>query len=208
METSTDLLSARQVYKFMTGAIVPRPIGWISTLSKDGTPNLAPFSYFNAVSSDPPTVMFSSGMRDADTPKDTLRNVQDTGEFVANIVTAELVEAMNASSIDAPHGKSEFDLAGVTPAPAQVVKAPRVLESPVHFECRVSHLYEVGNNVVVFGRVLHIHVDESVLLGGDKIDIERLAPVGRLAGTSYALIGEPFDLPRPKYGQMKKNGML
>ena len=207
MERSPDTLSPRTLYKLMTGSIVPRPIGWISTLSEAGTPNLAPFSYFNAVSADPPTLLFCLGMKDPGTPKDTLNNVQSTGEFVVNIVTEGLAEAMNHTSIKAPYGEDEFTLAGVTPALSLSVKPPRVAESPVHFECRVAHIYPVGEDEsgshIVVGRITHIHVDDDVLMDGDKIDIAKLKPVGRLAGRSYARITDTFDLERPVYEDKK-----
>jgi flavin reductase (DIM6/NTAB) family NADH-FMN oxidoreductase RutF len=190
----------------MTGSVVPRPIGWISTRSKEGAYNLAPFSYFNAVSSDPPTLMFSSGMRGADTPKDTLKNARDTGEFVANIVTADLAEAMNTTAVDAPPGTSEFELAGVTPSASVEVAAPRVLESPIHFECKVSHVLEIGSNILVFGQIVHIQVDDGVLVGGDKIDIEKLRPVGRLAGSGYVHVSDLFDMERPAYSDAVVRG--
>ncbi len=201
MERSPDTLSPRTIYKLMTGAIVPRPIGWISTLGALGTPNLAPFSYFNAVSAVPPTLLFCLGMKDPGTPKDTLQNVRDTGEFVVNVVTETLAEAMNHTSIKVPYGEDEFALAGVTPAPAFTVKPPRVTESPIHFECRVAHIYPVGEGEshIVVGRITHIHVDDALLIDGDKIDLGKLKPVGRLAGRSYARIADTFELERPVY---------
>ena len=207
MERSPDTLSPRTIYKLMTGSIVPRPIGWISTLSEAGTPNLAPFSYFNAVSAAPPTLLFCLGMKDPGTPKDTLKNVRSTGEFVVNIVTEALAKAMNHTSIKAPYGEDEFALAGVTPAPSITVKPLRVAESPVHFECRVAHIYPVGEDEsgshIVVGRITHIHVDDDVLIDGDKIDMAKLKPVGRLAGRGYARITDTFELERPVYEDKK-----
>lgn len=199
MEISVDTLSSRERYKLMTGAIVPRPIAWVSSLAQDGTPNLAPFSYFNAVSASPPVLMFSAGMHSDDRPKDTLVNIEASGEFVVNIVTEAVVEAMNASAVVAPRGVNEFAFAGVTEAPSQTVKAPRVLESPVQFECELMDIYRVGNNSVVFGRIKHIRVADEVLLDSYKIDANALRPVGRLAGTTYSRVRDLFDLVRPKY---------
>ena len=199
MDISVDSLSLQERYKLMTGAIVPRPIAWVSSLSKDGKPNLAPFSYFNAVSADPPVLMFSSGMHTANRPKDTLVNIEATEEFVVNIVTEAVVEAMNTSAVVAPYGVNEFEFAGVIEAPSQTVKAPRVSESPVQFECSLMDIYRIGNNSVVFGRIKHIHVADEVLLESYKIDPEALRPVGRLAGTTYARVRDLFDLVRPKY---------
>ena len=207
MEISADTLSSSQIYKLMTGSVVPRPIAWVSTLSQDGSANLAPFSYFNAVSADPPVVMFSAGLHTADRPKDTLRNVQETGEFVVNIVTEEVVEAMNATAVAAPYGVDEFEFANVTPAPSSRVSAPRVLESPVNFECKVLDIYRVGGeaansvptNSVVFGRIVHVHIDDELLLEDYKVDPVKLRPVGRLAGTTYSRVRDLFDLTRPVF---------
>ncbi len=198
MEFALSDLDARQLYKLMIGTVVPRPIGWISSLAPDGTANLAPYSYFNAVGADPPTVMFSGGLREG-LLKDTIRNVEASGEFVVNIVTEPLLAAMNHSAIDTPSGVSEFELAGLTAAPSLTVEAPRVVESLAHFECVVSTVLEVGANRVVFGRITHLHIADRVLLPNHKIDMERLRPVGRLAGTSYTLLGTLVDLVRPSF---------
>jgi flavin reductase (DIM6/NTAB) family NADH-FMN oxidoreductase RutF len=202
MEFDTAALDIRDLYKLMTGAIVPRPIGWVSSLNAAGKPNLAPFSYFNAVSADPPTLMFSGGAHTPDRRKDTVRNVEETGEFVVNIVTEQLAEAMNATAVVAPRGVDEFSYAGVTPAPSRTVAVPRVAESPVHFECRVAHIYQVREgadaSTVVFGRIQHIHVDDR-LLDGTKIDTAALRPLARLGGPQYAGLAEIFTLERPVY---------
>jgi flavin reductase (DIM6/NTAB) family NADH-FMN oxidoreductase RutF len=206
MELHADAIPWESMYKLMIGAIVPRPIGWISTVDADGNANLAPYSFFNAVCSNPPHVLFCASVRakpkEGSDHKDTLNNVRATGEFVVNIVTAPLAEAMNQSSGDYPRGVSEFAMAGVTPAPSAVVRPPRVLESPIHFECAVSQIIEVsplpGGATIVLGRVLHVHVDDALLIGTDKIDTLRLAPIGRLAGASYTHVDDVFDLARPK----------
>lgn len=199
MDAATSSLSARQLYKLMTGTIVPRPIAWVSTRSVDGIANLAPFSYFNGVASDPPMLMFSCGKRDASHDKDTLVNVLETGEFVVNLVTSELAQAMNISASDAPPERDEFELAGVTPIPSRALKAPRVAESPVHFECVLAGTFEAGSNVALFGRVVHLHIDERVLLDGDRIDMAALDAVGRLAGSGYLRISDRFEMTRPAY---------
>jgi flavin reductase (DIM6/NTAB) family NADH-FMN oxidoreductase RutF len=199
MDAPADTLSPRQLYKLMTGTIVPRPIAWVSTRSRDGVANLAPFSYFNGVASDPPTLMFSCGKRSAERDKDTLTNVLETRAFVVNLVTFELAEAMNLSAIDAPPEHDEFEIAGVSAAPAQAVAAPRVAESPVHFECVLAGTFEAGSNVAVFGRIVHLHIDERVLLENDRIDMAALDPVGRLAGNRYLRLGETFEMTRPAY---------
>ena len=199
MELSVKDLNSQQLYKLMTGSIVPRPIGWISTLSEEGVANLAPFSYFMGVASEPPTLMFSAGRRDANTDKDTFKNILDSGEFVVNVVTAQLAEAMNITATEAPPEQSEFELAGVSPVPSAAIKAPRVKESPINFECKLVHTYEVGSNIAVFGEVQHIHIADEVYLEGDKIDFAKLDIVGRLAGSSYTYVRDLFDLERPPY---------
>ena len=202
MEFSADTLSKRDVYKLMTGAIVPRPIGWISSLDADGRPNLAPFSYFNAVSADPPTLMFSGGAHAPDRRKDTVYNVEARGEFVVNVVTESLANAMNATAIVAPPEFDEFAYAGLTAAPSAVVAPPRVAESPIHFECEVAHIYRVREgedaSSVVFGRIVHIHVVDE-LLDGTRIDAAKLRPLARLGGPTYAGLAEIFALERPTY---------
>ena len=202
MEISADTLSNQQMYKLMTGSIVPRPIAWVSTRSKAGTTNLAPFSYFNAVSADPPVLLFSAGMHDVGRPKDTLRNIEETDEFVVNIVTEAVAEAMNLSSAAAPFGVSEFDFAGVTQAASTTVSAPRLLERPINFECRFLDLYRIGSNSVIFGRITHIQVRDDVLLSDFKIDARKLRPIGRLAGSSYTRVRDLFDLERPAYSKV------
>ncbi len=137
MEFNLADLASKDIYKLMTGSVVPRPIAWVSTQAKDGSLNVAPYSYFNAVSADPPAIMFSTGQKDENTQKDTLTNIINSKEFVVNIVNQATAEAMNTTAIAAPHGVSEFELAGLTPAPSKSIKAPRVKESPIHFECEL-----------------------------------------------------------------------
>jgi flavin reductase (DIM6/NTAB) family NADH-FMN oxidoreductase RutF len=201
-DAQPDVLPHQSTYKLLTGSILPRPIGWISTVDEAGRYNLAPFSFFNVVCPQPPTILFCPSVRTTDgSPKDTLRNVRATGEFVANIVTEPLAEAMNLSSAELPSEVDEFAYAGLTPVTATVVRAPRVAESPVHFECRVHQIIDIsdqpGGGSIVIGRVVVIHVRDEVLTGGDKIDLATLKPIGRLAGTSYCRITDLFDLTRP-----------
>lgn len=202
MEITPSDLPHQSVYKLMVGAIVPRPIGWVSSLDVDGRPNLAPFSFFNAVCPKPPTLLFCPSVRSRDgSPKDTLRNVRATGEFVVNIVSEALAEVMNATSAEVPHGVDEFALAGVTPVPSVTVRPPRVGESLVHFECKVTQIIEIsdqpGGGSIVIGEVLHIHVDDSVLFDTDKIDPHKLQAIGRLAGSTYTRTTDLFDMIRP-----------
>ena len=193
--------SQKDVYKILTGAVIPRPIGWVSTISEDGILNLAPFSFFNAVGEDPPHVMFST-VRSGNINKDTLNNVLATGQFVVNMATEELVEAMNASSINLPPDGNEFDYAGLTTAPSELVRPPRVKESPISFECELVHHYSLeghkdGGATIMIGRIVMFHVDESVLLDDYKINMETYRPVARLAGYNYSKLGEIFAIKRP-----------
>lgn len=183
----------RQVYFLMTGLVIPRPIAWVSTVSADGTPNVAPHSYFNVVAHDPPHVVFSSSG-----VKDTLRNVRATREFVVNAATMDVVEAMNYTATDFPPGEDELAWAGLDAAPARVVAPPRIAAARAHLECRFVDEVAAGNGHIVVGRVVHIHVDPSCWRGG-RVDPELLDPVCRLAGTRYARLGEVFQLPRPSW---------
>ena len=187
----------KQIYFLLTGLVVPRPIAWVSTIDADGVRNVAPHSYFNLVSSNPPHVMFSSiGV------KDTLRNLRATGEFVVNVVTADLVEEMNATAADLPSGIDEFDWVGLDTIPSRTVAPPRVARAKAHLECRVAHDLEVGNGNLVVGEVTHLHIDPSVWSGG-RVDPILLDPVCRLAGTGYATLGEVFKLPRPSWHDVR-----
>jgi flavin reductase (DIM6/NTAB) family NADH-FMN oxidoreductase RutF len=193
--------SQKDVYKILTGSVIPRPIGWISTISKDGILNLAPFSFFNAVGEDPPHVMFST-VRSGNTNKDTLNNVLETKQFVVNMATEELVEAMNASSVNLPPEGNEFEYAGLTPIASDLISPPRVKESPISFECELVHHYSLeghkdGGATIMIGRIVMFHVDDSVLLPDYKINQETYRPIARLAGYNYAKLGEIFSIKRP-----------
>ena len=202
MEIDPETMPWESIYKIMIGSIVPRPIAWVSTVNENGQPNLAPFSFFNAVCANPPHIVFSPTVRATDgQPKDTLRNLRRTGEFVVNIVTEALAEAMNLTSTELPEEVDEFEYAGLEMAPSVAVRPPRVKLSPVNFECRVVQILDLGDEPgsgsLVVGRVVHLHVSDTVLLGTDKIDLMRLQPVGRLAGNSYCRVKDVFELIRP-----------
>lgn len=185
--------SRRDVYRLMTSLVVPRPIAWISTLGADGVRNLAPHSYFMPVSSHPPHVAFAStGV------KDTLANIRRTGEFVVNVVPRDLVDAMNATSIDLPAERDEFVWAELKAAPAHRVSAPRVADSPAHFECRSVDEIAVGESHLVIAEVVHVSVDPALWAGGG-VDVRRLDPVARLSGGGYADLGEHFTRQRPRF---------
>jgi flavin reductase (DIM6/NTAB) family NADH-FMN oxidoreductase RutF len=182
--------------------VAPRPIGWISTVDLQGRTNLAPFSYFTAVASRPPTLMFSCGAPNDRFEKDTLSNVRATGEFVANLVTWDLSEHMNITSTDAPKGEDEFKLAGLSKKASRLVAPPHVAESPVAMECKVMQIVDLEpslpgdrKNSVVFGRVVAIFVDDSYMNAG-RFDTHRARPVARLGGFQYAAVAETFEMPR------------
>lgn len=201
-EIDPTQLPEREVYKLMSGAIVPRPIAWVSTISADGVPNLAPFSFFNAVCEDPPTLLFTTSIRNADAqPKDTYHNIVATGEFVVNFVTEALAEAMNITAVEAPPHVNEFERAGLTAAPSLRVRPPYVAESPIQFECRLSQIVTIGEGVgggyVIFGTLVHMRIDDSVYRSNNYIDIEAYQPLGRLAGMDYARVTNRFALQRP-----------
>lgn len=188
-------LSASEMYRFMIDVIVPRPIAFVSTRGAGGGFNVAPFSYFNAITSEPPLVGISINRRKG-RPKDTLRHIQDTGEFVVNIVPEGLLAQMVRTSGDWPPETDEFELTGLTPAPAEVVRAPRVAECPVHLECRLHRLIEFGKTTMVVGEIVRAHADGRVVTMG-RVDAEKLRPVGRLGGDGYAIVREVVHEARP-----------
>ena len=198
-----DELGPRGAYHFLNSVIAPRPIAWVSTIAPDGTPNLAPHSYTTVVSDDPPIVAFVSIGR-----KDTLRNVEATGEFVYNIGNQSLVERINRTAADFPPGENEFEWAGVTPLPSELVRPPRVAEAPVQMEAVVTDVYEVraGKNYIVMGEVKLIHLDPSVRADNGRVDARKLQPVCRLAGSEYASFGDVYSLERPTYAGLLEQG--
>jgi flavin reductase (DIM6/NTAB) family NADH-FMN oxidoreductase RutF len=191
-------MGGRGPYRLLTSLVVPRPIAWVSTLSADGIPNVAPHSYFNAISSNPLVIHFTStGV------KDTLTNVRATGEFVVNVVNEDLVEQANLTAANFPAEENEFEWASLEMAPSTFVKAPRVAASPAAFECRVHSIVSIGNGNMVFGDVLCIHVDEEVMRDG-VVAPDLLKPVGRLGGAGYTAAAKGiFELHRPTWDDLK-----
>jgi flavin reductase (DIM6/NTAB) family NADH-FMN oxidoreductase RutF len=193
-------------YKLLIGCVVPRPIALVSTISADGRPNLAPFSFFNAVGSDPMTLLFCPGNRADGAEKDTLRNARPpeeggVGEFVVHASTEAIARRMVAASADLEYGESEFELVGLTPVASRVVKPPRVKESPVAFECETTQVIRTNPGAplagnVVLGRVVWIHVAEELLNERRHVDPEKLRAVGRMGGLGYATTRDRFELPR------------
>ncbi len=202
IELDPNALSMKDKYKLLIGAIVPRPIAFVSTLSKEGVANLSPFSFFNGVSSDPPCLMISTTYRSSDgEKKDTARNIEATNEFVVNVVTEEIVGPMNQTSAEYAQDISEFKKAGLSQAPSKIIKAPRVAESPINLECKLYQTLNIGNpgpgsSILFIGEIVYYHIREDIYQDG-RILTEKLKPVGRLAGTTYCPIREIFNIPRP-----------
>jgi flavin reductase (DIM6/NTAB) family NADH-FMN oxidoreductase RutF len=203
MNTSPGALAHPDFYHILISAIAPRPIAWVSTLSSKGQPNVAPFSFFTVVSAQPPLLGFSPGPRrtkEGRVSKDTLRNVRDTGEFVVNVVTFDIAEAMNLTSGEYEHSVNEFELAKLKQRPSQIVRAPQVAESPVSFECTLRQILDFGDpptGSFVIGEIVSLHLDESVLRDG-RLDGNTLDLIGRLGGTQYSHTKHRFDMHRPK----------
>jgi flavin reductase (DIM6/NTAB) family NADH-FMN oxidoreductase RutF len=208
MNFSPANLSHSELYGLILNAVAPRPIAWVSTLSAAGQPNLAPFSFFNCVCVDPPLLAFAPGLRSPKLSgstlgeaKDTLRNIRETGEFVVNIVTYELAEAMNVTSGEYDSSVNEFELAKIDPTPSQVVKVPRVASSPVSFECKLHQVLDFSaspqSGSLVIGQIVSIHVDEAKMKDG-KVDRDSLDLIGRMGGIQYTRTTQRFDMVRPK----------
>ncbi len=197
-----DPRSFDNFYRVLTGVVVPRPIAFVSTRSADGVANLAPFSFFNAVAPNPPTVVFSSSRHAGHKDKDTLTNVEATGEFVVNVVVDDIAAAMNRTAAEFPAEVNEFEVAGLTEAPSCLVRAPRVAESPVNMECRLNQVINIGEgdhqHGLVIGEIVLLHIRDD-LIDGHRINHQRLKPTGRLAGSMYCHTADVFELVRPVY---------
>lgn len=199
MQLDPAIMPPQSVYKILIGCVVPRPIAWVSTVSADGVPNLAPFSFFMGVCNEPPTIAFSSGRREGN-KKDTVTNAEHTGDFVVNVVDDPLAEQMNLTSGEYPPEVDEFALTGLTAAPGVKVRAPRLAEAPISLECRVDRIIAVGRgpHSLVLGEIVYFHVrDEVYDPATGRIDMHGLRPVGRLAGNLYAHIHDIFEMKRP-----------
>ncbi len=192
----------KAAYQLIIGSIVPRPIAFVSTQNAEGIGNLAPFSFFSGVSSHPPALMISVARNSDGSKKDTLRNIESTGELVVNSVGEWMIEAVNQCSAQYPFGVDEMGQVGLTPLRSERVKPFRVAESLIHLECRMMHIYEIGDGsegsaTVVIAEIILFHIDSTVYREG-KILLEPLRAISRLAGKSYGKISGVFDLPRPK----------
>ena len=201
----------RPVYRLLTALVCPRPIAWVSTYSSDGVANLAPFSFFNVVCAKPPTVVFCPMWSGPEAvKKDTVRNIEETKEFVIQVVSQELAEKMNTTSCELAAEVSEFEVAGLTIAPAQRVKAPRVAQARAFLECKLSQIIPVGEGsgagCMILGEVVWIEIDDEVM-DGTRVDLGKLQPVARLAGSDYCG-RRPFNpiLPKDRYYARQHRG--
>jgi flavin reductase (DIM6/NTAB) family NADH-FMN oxidoreductase RutF len=201
MRLDFDSLAAREAYSWITATVLPRPIAWVSTLSPGGVTNLAPFSFFQGITGNPPTLMFSPVNDRNGNPKDTARNVAATQEFVINLVPFDLRGPMNQSAATLPYEESEFEKFAIATDPSERVKPPRVAAAPVAFECRLHSIVPIGEGPlaarVIFGRILMMHVADAVLGADGKPDPGKMDLIARLGGESYARTTERFNLKRP-----------
>ncbi|MGP3998876.1 flavin reductase family protein [Streptomyces sp. 8N706] len=186
-------LDRNSFYKLLTSVVVPRPIAWVSTVSADGTDNLAPHSFFTISCVEPPVVQFTSVGR-----KDSLRNIEATGEFVVNLAPERLFEQINATATDFPPGVSEFDAVGVAREPSLRVKPPRVADSPVALECELHSTLRLGDSTVVLGTVVHAAVAEDVVVDGHP-EVTKLRPLTRLGKDEWGTLGEVQEISRIRY---------
>jgi flavin reductase (DIM6/NTAB) family NADH-FMN oxidoreductase RutF len=201
-------ISHNELYGILLNSVAPRPIAWVSTISPSGQHNLAPFSFFNVVCVDPPLLAFAPGLRRPQQPdaghgeaKDTLRNVRETREFVVNIVTYELREAMNLTSGEYDASVDEFELAKLTPEPSKIVRPPRVAESPVSFECKLHQILDFSprptSGSLVIGQIVSIHINDAHIRDG-RLDRNSLDLIGRMGGMQYTRTTQRFEMVRPK----------
>jgi len=194
--------SVLDVYHVLVGVVTPRPIAWVTTVDAAGRVNLAPFSFYNAFGANPPVVVFSPTLRRDGSRKDTLRNVEATGEFVLNAAIESLADQVNLSSKELPYGVSEVDFTGLHLLPSLKVKPPRIAETPVHLEGKVLQIVAIGKGAIagnlVIGEIVVIHVDDTVLDDQGKVDPRKLRTIARLGGDSYCRTTDLFEMKRPQ----------
>lgn len=193
-------IPSKERYKLLIGSVLPRPIAWVSTMDSEGRLNLAPYSYFTVGAREPMTLLFCPQVGSSERPeKDTLLNIRQVPEFVINITGEETAEQMNLSATTLPHGRSEFEWAGVTPAPSQSIRVPRVAEAPIAFECKLQQIVTIGDQPggghVVFGEVQLVYFRDDVFVDG-YVHLEVLKPIGRLAGAGYTKVTDTFEMHR------------
>ncbi|MBH0157294.1 flavin reductase family protein [Fictibacillus sp. 5RED26] len=198
MQFDPKELTEKDVYKLLVGSVVPRPIAWVSTISKEGVVNLAPYSFFNVASRNPPMLCISIGPGVGEregTEKDTLVNIRNQKEFVINVVTSTLGNEMQKTSENLPSEVDEVEAAGLTTLDSTIVKPKRVKEAPIHMECQLEQIIQLGSDHLVIGRMVRYHINDDYYLGNYKVDLEKLQPLGRFAG-NYSESREFFSLPR------------
>jgi len=194
-------MSPDDTYHLMTSLVVPRPIGWVSTVDAQGVPNLAPFGYFNVCSHKPPVLHIT----DTGSHSDTLRNIRATGEFVCHVVSYDHVQAMNFTAIPFPPQENEFEWAGLTMAPAQKVRAPHIAETRARIECRLRQFVAIGDDTMVLGDIVSVSVDPAVMRAG-RVEPDLLRPVGRYSGNRYAEATGMYRLPRVGWEELNAEG--
>jgi flavin reductase (DIM6/NTAB) family NADH-FMN oxidoreductase RutF len=198
LEFDPTQLEEKHVYKLLSGSVVPRPIAWVSTISESGDLNLAPFSFFTVASRNPPMLCISIGPGVGEregTEKDTLVNIRSQKEFVINVVPMYLGNQMAKSAENLPSTVDEFEAAGITPIDSNVVKPKRVKEAPIQMECKLEQIITLGSDNLIIGRMVLYHIEEEYYLGNYKINLDKLQPLGRLAG-NYSENKDFFHLPR------------
>ena len=202
MQLDFTQLPKAEAYRWLASTVTPRPIAWVTTLSADGTSNLAPFSFFQVISDSPPTLLVNTSVREDGSLKDTLHNVRETGELVIQLVGAAQAEQMNATAAWLPRGVSEIEHAGIATLPSERVAPPRVAGAPVAFECQLAEImpYPADNpaSMLIFARVLLAHIDDAVMQDARHVDPAKLDLVGRLGGTQYSYTRDTFSMIRPK----------
>lgn len=189
-------LDEKAVYKLLAASVVPRPIAWVSTINRDGLVNAAPYSFFNVMASEPPLLGFAVSEK-AGRKKDTMANIEVTGEFVVNIVPEALAEQMNQTAADFPAGVNELEEVGLQSVPSLRVRPPGIAASPIRMECRLRQIVDIGANYRwIVGEVVSFHVADDLALERGRINLEKLSPLGRLIGNAYVRGGEMFELVR------------
>ncbi len=194
----------RANFHTMLSCVLPRPIAFVSTVSADGVPNLAPFSFFNGVGSNPPAIIFSAATKADGTDKDTINNLRAVPEVVVNVVTYSIKDAMNQASFAYAPEIDEFEAAGFTPVPSRFIKPARIGESPVQMECKVVDIVKVGHGAlsanICIGEILCFHIAEEMALDNGTVDVEKIDLVARMGGDWYATMRDRFELPKPTEG--------
>ncbi|OQR98032.1 hypothetical protein ACHHYP_09265 [Achlya hypogyna] len=189
--------SPKQLYELLTGAVVPRPIAWVSTLSESGVSNLAPFSFFNVVSIEPPVLFITQVFPKPGSDKDTLRNLRATRECVVNVVSADLATAMNATSRDYPSYVSEMEELAIATVASSCVKPPGVAASPIRMECKLRDVLEIGNGKTMLLDVVHFEVAESLITDANALDSTGMAAIGRMGLNDYTIASDLLNMLRP-----------